>query len=314
MKIIPKVVLLFLLVAALPSGDALAHDGEPHPGSDVWSAWNLSPTLLLSFAAAAAVYLKGVKDLWDRSGTGIAITRRQVGAFLGGLFALALALLSPLDALAGVSLSWHMVQHLLLILVAAPLLILSNPLFGFLWAAPKGPLKALGRWWNRRSGLKQALRLLFHPLSVWVLYAVALWVWHAPAFYQAALRNETVHVLEHLSFLLAALIFWWTVLPGRRPGHFAGYATSVFLLFTTALQGGLLGALLAFSGEVWYPVYQETGFLASITPLEDQNLAGLVMWVPSSLVYLAFALALLARLLNLDEAGEAGRIPDGSTL
>lgn len=292
------------LIFAFPVGSALAHGGEPHDGGDAWGSWNLSPTLLLGFLAGGGLYIRGVRAVWRSSGAGAPVTRRQAGFFLGGLLALAVALISPVDALGEEALSWHMIQHLILTLVAAPLLALGNPLTGYLWAVPKPPLQQAARWWNRRRGLKRALSMVLHPLTIWAVHAGALWIWHAPSFYEAALGDDLVHNLQHISFLITALLFWWTVLPVNSPGHYAGYGPAILLLFTTALQGGLLGALLTFSKMVWYPYYLESHLLTGITPLEDQIIAGLLMWIPPGIIYLAATLALLARLLGSGEKDE----------
>jgi cytochrome c oxidase assembly factor CtaG len=129
----------------------------------------------------------------------------------------------------------------------------------------------------------------------WGLHAAALWAWHAPALFEAAVVHESVHILQHASFFVTALLFWWSLLSGRD-GQRVGLA--VLCLFTTALHGGALGALLAMAGQAWYSVYEATAPLWGLTALEDQQLGGLIMWVPAGLVYLGAALALLASWLG----------------
>jgi cytochrome c oxidase assembly factor CtaG len=129
----------------------------------------------------------------------------------------------------------------------------------------------------------------------WGLHAAALWAWHAPALFEAAVVHESVHILQHASFFVTALLFWWSLLSGRD-GQRVGLA--VLCLSTTALHGGALGALLAMAGQAWYSVYEATAPLWGLTALEDQQLGGLIMWVPAGLVYLGAALALLASWLG----------------
>lgn len=307
MKIFSSIVFLIILLG-LTAGNALAHDGEPHSEENIWDAWNFSPSLLVSFLAGASLYIMGIGRLWNSSAPGMGVSRRQITLFFAGLLALAVALISPLDALAGISFSWHMVQHLLLVLIAVPLIILGDPILAFLWVFPKPGLRRAGRWWNRRTGMRRALKFFSHPLVIVVLYTVILWIWHAPVLYQAALRVEWIHNLEHLSFLTTALLFWWLMLPRPGAAPSLGYGPAVLILFVTMLLGGLLGAFLTFSSEVWYPIYQKTSLLGASTALEDQALAGLLMWIPPSLVHLGFALSFLAKLLNSKEEYRGQRL------
>jgi cytochrome c oxidase assembly factor CtaG len=185
--------------------------------------------------------------------------------------------------------SAHMTQHEVLMLVAAPLLVLSRPIVLFLWAFPVQ--------WSRRIGnvakigwVSSAWRFLTIPLIAWLVHAIALWVWHAPVLFDAVQQNEWVHTLQHLSFLGSALLFWWALIHG--PQGAMGYGAAVLYLFTTSIHSGVLGALLAVAGSAWYPSY--AGLTASwgLTPLEDQQLGGLIMWIPAGLVYLVAGLAL----------------------
>jgi cytochrome c oxidase assembly factor CtaG len=130
----------------------------------------------------------------------------------------------------------------------------------------------------------------------WTLHAVAIWLWHAPKLYQATLSSETMHTVQHVSFLGTALLFWWALLHGV-PSRLARPATVIYL-FTTAVHTSLLGALLTFAPRLWYPLYDATTAPWGLTPLEDQQLAGVIMWVPAGLSYLIAALALAATWLR----------------
>ena len=217
-------------------------------------------------AASALLYALGLRRLWGKAGAGRGITLANAACFAAGWAVLAAALLSPLHH-AAERLVWaHMVQHELLMVVAAPLIVLGRPLEAFGWVVPF-----------------RVPRLLSDPTFAWGLHAVALWAWHAPFLFEAAVRNPWVHLVQHTSFFLPAVIFWWTVLaPGARA------LPAVMSLLTTMMHTGALGALMTFSRAPWY-----AGF-----GLEDQQLAGLVMWVPAGLAYPLAALFLLSRALR----------------
>lgn len=285
---------LFLHLTAIP---VWAHPGAPLAPHDLWQAWNWDLFLIASLALATWRYGAGLTDLWRRAGRGLSVTYWQAGAFYAGLFALVVALISPLDALSGALFSAHMVQHLLLIVVAAPLLAYGCPPAALWWALPRRTRQPLARFWRQQPGLRAIGHFLTRPLVVWLLHAIALWVWHAPALYQAAVLNPWIHHLEHASFFGTAWLFWGMLMPAGRHAR-TRYGIGVLMVFTTALYSGLLGALLTFSTTLWYPVYFLTTAAWGITPLEDQQLAGLIMWVPANFVYLAAVLLLLGKWLG----------------
>jgi putative membrane protein len=188
-----------------------------------------------------------------------------------------------------------MVQHVLLTAVAAPLLVLSAPLTAGLWALPPAARRAAGGA-AHAPGMRRGWRYLTLPLSAWVFYAASLWLWHMPRFYEAAAGDELLHVLEHLCFLGSALVLWWAALLSARNSAL-GVGAGIFLLFTTACQDGLLGALLVFAPRPLYGFYAEAAQLLGRDPLADQQFAGVVMWIFGGTIYLSAALALAWRLL-----------------
>jgi putative membrane protein len=290
------VTFLYFALRLLPL--AFFHGGKPHHPRDLLTTWGLEPFVLLSLALSAWAYWRGVRRLWREAETGRGIRRWEAWAYAGGWFALFVALVSPLHPLGRVLFSAHMTQHEVLMLVAAPLVVLGRPLIPFLWAMPLEWARTVGAW-GRAAWLQKVWRALTNPLAAWAIHAVALWVWHVPALFQATIDHELVHTAQHLSFFLSALLFWWAIIHGRR--GLKGYGAAVLYLFTTSVHSGALGALITFASSVWYPAYLKTTESWGLTPLEDQQLGGLIMWVPAGLVYLVAGLALFAGWLRESE-------------
>jgi putative membrane protein len=180
--------------------------------------------------------------------------------------------------------SAHMTQHLILILIAAPLLVASDFPMAFFWAMPRSWAHRFGRAIHRSEILKQVWRAISNPVSAWFLSTIALWIWHAPKLYQAALENEAIHAVEHLTFLVTAMLFWWVLFKHSHQKH-VHYGMAILYLFFTAIQSSILSALMTFSSQPWYPYYNDLVKPWGLTPLQDQQLAGLIMWLPGGAVY-----------------------------
>lgn len=267
----------------------LAHQQQAPRPHDVWTAWNSDPLVVLGVAVAVALFLRGRHRIGPRR-------RGQHAVGAAGIGALAFALLSPLDALGSALASAHMLQHILLILVAAPLLLAG----GALSTMAQGLSSSVRRVAQRAAGSSAAtsvLRALRRPGAAWLLHVGALWLWHSAALYEAALRSHWLHGLEHVSFFGTALLFWSVVLR-RQPGPDAFPGVALVLVFTMTLQSVLLSALLTFSPTPWYPSYGQRAAPWGLDPLVDQQLAGVMMWVPGGLVYLGIALVLLTSALR----------------
>jgi len=278
----------------------LAHGGEPHDLHDLWRSWAFDePVVIAGLLITAWVYTRGVRRLWRASRTGGGIRRWEAACFAGGWLALVVALVSPLHPWGRVLFSAHMTQHEVLMLVAAPLLVLGKPLVATLKAMPARWAHGLAEASNAPAW-KAFWGTVTNALAAWLIHGVVLWVWHLPSLFQATLDNEFVHALQHLSFLLSALLFWWAILQGRQ--HALNYGLAVLYLFTTAVHSGLLGALLTFARTVWYPAYAGKTASWGLTPLEDQQLGGLIMWVPACALYIVAGLALFAAWLRESEA------------
>jgi alcohol dehydrogenase (cytochrome c) len=244
----------------------------------------------------AALYAIGAFRL-RRVGGARALSASRIAAYGTGWLALAAAL-SP--AMAAWSRGWfsaHMVQHELLMVVAAPLIAVSAPLAVTLWALPKRIRHGLGAA-LRTPGARRGWRLFTAPAVVFLLHGLALWVWHVPRLYEGALGSETMHAAEHVSFFGTAALFWWTLAHGRY-GR-AGYGPAALYVFATTVHSGLLGALFTVAPRVLYGWYG-AGHAQGLSALEDQQLAGLLMWVPAGLFLVAGGLAFFAAWIRESE-------------
>jgi putative membrane protein len=279
----------------------IAHAGQPPAPHDLWGAWNLDPVLVAGLVLAVWAYRRG-----QPGGPRRDVDAWRARCFTGATLALGVALISPLDALSTALASAHMVQHMLLVLVAAPLLALSAPWSTLLRGSPLGVRRAAGRW-RRRLGLRRAsLRALRHPVTVWLLPVGTLWFWHAAVPYDAALHNQLLHVLEHASFLVTALLFWRVVIGTRSPERVPN-GLGVLLVFAMAMQSVLLSVLLTFARAPWYAGYATTTTPWGLAPLADQQLAGVIMWIPAGLVYLVAALTLMVAWIHAAEREDLAR-------
>jgi putative membrane protein len=275
------------------------HEGKPHNWHALARAWSFEPFVVIALVLCAALFAAGFYRLSREAPQRKTIKACDALSFAGGWLALFVALVSPLHAWGSVLFSAHMTQHEILMLLAAPMLVISRPLVPFMWAFPVE--------WSRRIGnagkvaaVHRTWRMLTIPIVAWVVHAIALWTWHIPFLFEAVLHNEWVHTAQHLSFFLSALMFWWALIHG--PQGVMGYGAAVLYMFTTSIHSGVLGALITFAGSAWYPSY--AGLTASwgMTALEDQQLGGLIMWIPAGLVYLVAGLALFAGWMRESEA------------
>ena len=256
----------------------------------VWSEpWSWEPAIVLPLVTMLGVYAVGA----FRRGNMYALRRRHLSFFAGWL-ALFLALTSPIHELGEQLFSAHMLQHEILILLSAPLISAAHPGATCLWAFAPRHRSGLGGWVHRIEKT-QAVRFFTKPLSAWLLEAIALWIWHVPFLYQATLRSDWIHAAQHLSFFLTAVLFWSALYGVGR--SVMGYGAATIYVFGTAVHCSALGALLTFSTVLWYPVYATTTARWGLTPLEDQQLGGVLMWVPSAVVFIAIGLTLFAKWL-----------------
>jgi putative membrane protein len=250
--------------------------------------WKPDPFAAATLALSASWYLAGLWRMHRRRAT---VPRIEIVAFVIGWLTLVIALLSPMATLSEWLFSVHMTQHELLMLVAAPLIAIGRPLVPMLFALPESVR-------TRAGTAAPVIRLASSPLAVTILHAVALWIWHLPVLYEAAVVDDRIHLVQHVCFAGTAALFWWGLIRGRY-GRL-GYGAALLYIFATALHSGGLGALLAFSNTPWYSIYVERSAGIADAAI-DQQLGGIIMWVPSGIILMLFALAMFAAWLGEGE-------------
>jgi putative membrane protein len=260
-------------------------------------------------AVTGALYARGARALLRRRRQRIVIIR--AAAFAIGWATLVLALLSPLAAVSEWLFSAHMTQHTLLMLVASPLIVAGQPVATVMAAlGRRGPGVSI-------AGMRPVWRALTAPATSFLVLLGALWIWHAPSWHEAALHSSAIHAAQHLSFMAAASAFWWGLVHGRYGRH--GYGAAVVFVFLTAIHSSVLGALLTVASRVQYPTYAVRGLARHVDAQADQQLAGLIMWVPSGVIFIVVGIALFAawmgeaerhaRLGSVDDAARLGGGP-----
>lgn len=256
--------------------------------------WTLDPVLIVPLGLVLLIYAVG----WVRLARRAAVPP-QPYIFLSGWAVLTLALVSPLHEAGEKSFTLHMIEHELIMLVASLLLAASGAGGVLAWGLPRPLRLALGGGW--KSPLQRAWKRLTEPVTATVIQGIVMWAWHAPALFDRALESFGWHVAQHACFFVSSLLFWWAMLHPR--GDRAGCGLSAACLFITSLIGGALGALMSFSASPWYAQYAAMGMSGiGLDPVTDQQLAGLIMWIPGGMVHGVAALICFYRWLK--SAGE----------
>lgn len=278
---------------------ALPASAQAHARGDAPHWWTLDPWILLPLLVFGMLYIAGVIHLRGKAYAAFPARMPAIASAVLGVVALFFSLIWPLDAFSESSFAAHMAQHMILIAVAAPLLALARvsiPITSTIASASPvvAAWLALPRRW---------LRLCLTPSVAFFINGAVIWVWHAPLLFELALHSEAIHRLEHVSFLVAGY-WYWSVLLREDKVNGEGYGAAALWSLSTLMHTGLLGALITFAPRPLYPTYIETqGGIAAA--LEDQQLAGLLMWVPMAVPYLIGGLAFAGVWLrNVDKQKE----------
>lgn len=264
----------------------------------LWTNWQIAPTVLIGVFALAAGYILAVGPLNERRPDAAArpVARRQRLSFLAGCAALLVALGPPLEDWAGLLVSGHMVQHLILLFVVPPLL---------LYGTPAWLLEPLLRWpLIARTGY-----LLTRPLVAFVLSSAVVILWHLPTLYEASLRSEPVHVVQHQLFLVTSLLVWWPLLGSLPAWPRAAPLAQILLLVALTFPGGVVGSFLTLGKPGFYPTYTTVPRMWGIDLATDQQVAGLTMWVGGSVIYLLLVTVVFFRWATGEEAKDREPAP-----
>lgn len=277
----------------LPTELVLAHTvGSPHEPL----GWPFDPVVLMPMAITALAYVLGLARLRHRTTHQGSLPTWRILVFVLGWLGLALVLLSPLDILADISFAAHMAQHVVLVVIAPPLLILGRPIAPFMSALPSAWRRPFGQ--RLLTGLPRRLWRTFTKMPIAAsIHGMAVWFWHLPFAYEAALASNAIHNAEHFSLFGGALLFWWSVIYSGRQGPLR-YGSGVVGLFLTAMHMKLLGILIILAPVPLYPTYATGTSPWGLSALEDQQLAGLIMLLPCGAAYLVVGLVLMGTWLS----------------
>ena len=274
------------VIGRLVEGSTAAHEGLTH-GESVWGAWHLDLLVMVPLLVLVGLYLRGLERWQDRS-------REhpwwRTASYLSGVAILAVAVQSPLDALAEHHFSMHMIQHEVLMMFAAPLVLLGAPTTPLLRGLPRGVRRRLVRPVASSRAWYLAYRFVTHPVVVFVLFTGTLWAWHlVPGWYDAALEHEWLHSMQHLSFWAIGVLVFWNVIDPKPLRSRLSYIWRMALLIAVSTPKSFLGAFLLFAEEPLYDFYLRVEPVLSVEPLDDQQLGALIMWVPSQMMFLLAA-------------------------
>lgn len=263
-------------------------------------SWGWRADVILVLLLAGTLYIRGWRQL--RQKQHLLANGWRLVSYLAGLAAVCLALLSPIDVLSQQLFLFHMIQHLLLMMIAPPLLWLAEPFPVGVWGMPASVRPLIVHAFNKNSRFRAGLQRLTAPGIIWLLLITVLWGWHDPQAYNAALRVDWLHDLEHLSFFGVAWLYWWQLtgaapILGRRPSTLA----RVIYAIGGVPPNMIAGIFIAFSESIIYTHYLSVPRLFGISVLYDQQLGGLLMWIPGSMMYIIAALVLIFRRLQREE-------------
>ncbi|MDB5484990.1 MAG: hypothetical protein JWR29_894 [Tardiphaga sp.] len=273
-----------LLAMWLGLGEASAHGLNDDTGGPEWT---FDPWVVTPLAVFGLLYAIGIVKLSRQSGRGRTKFAGRVALGLTGGATLAAALMSPLHWLGEHIFTFHMIEHEIVMAVSAPLLVAARPLATVMWGLPHHARRLVGTGLAART-MRMAWEWLTRGTSASILHAVAIWGWHVPGLFDAAVTDVALHRQQHFSFFITAVLFWWSVLWRSSRGAAAWY------IFVTMMHTGILGALMALAPRVLYTAQTQAARSWGLTPLEDQQLAGIVMWIPAGTIYAGAALTMAA--------------------
>ena len=263
------------------------------------SQWSFSFFVLISLGAVLVVYFWGTRRLSLRS------NRKSSGkikkwAFGGSLAALLVALISPVDVYSNDLFFVHMIQHLLLVMVAAPLIRIASPMAEYLWGLPEAIRGPIGNMLAKKGLIRVFLYGVTTPLVAWILFAIVMWVWHVPEIYDMALKSKGLHNFEHITMFFVGIVFWWPVLGSPVLFRQLAFPLRFLYLFLALMQNVILAAILTYTDTAIYRFYVDSPLHWGISSTTDQQLGGVIMWIIGSMMFAGVTIVLLYMWLERD--------------
>ncbi len=259
--------------------------------------WNFAPSILMMLISQAALYGYLITIARKDGHWGSEVRVSHAIYFMLGLILIFVALVTPIDSLSNEALfSAHMVQHILLMLLASACLLLGTP--GY-WI----------RYLYDLPVLKKGLPLVTHPLVTLISFNAVMWIWHIPTLYEGALRNPNIHILEHMMFLIFGVLMWLPIIHDVPPLHVLSYPARMAYLFACMISSSILGAIFTFAPTIAFPFYGNAPLAFGLSPMTDQQLAGLIMWVPGSGIFFVAILIVFAAWLNAEDRKAKAQFP-----
>ncbi len=260
------------------------------------AAWQVPWWTCGLLIATTALYVRGFARVHRQMPA--RFTRRRLGCYLSGMAALAIALVSPIEALDDKLLTTHMVQHLVMLLIAPPLLLLGAPQIPLVRAIPASIAKRTIGVIAKSRTCKDCIAILTHPMAAFLLFSIAMLGWHLPGPFQMALRSSGWHAVEHGCFIVGGTLFWYPIVrPWPMTERWSRWALVPYLLIADA-ENSVLAAFMVFSGRVLYPYYERSPCIGGMAAITDQIVAGAIMWVPGSILFLVPAIVTVKRALE----------------
>ena len=272
-----------------------------HQGSlSFWNLWTFDLLVITGLFILFGLYTRG---LWlSRGRSGNLFPWWRTSLFYIGWLALLAGAISPIDGLSGDLFLMHMIQHLLLMMIGPPLILLGAPVVPVLRGLPDVVRYNFAIPLLQMRKIRKVLSFLIAPLVAWLFFVFTLWIWHIPSVYNNATQNEPLHLLQHFMFISAAGFFWWTVIDPIPLRSRLASALRLLYLFLATIQNVVLGAIITLSPDVLYTYYETVPRTWGISTADDQTIAGVIMWIPGTMMYFTAMAVIFLVLLKKDDA------------
>ena len=265
-----------------------------------WNLWTFDVVSVLGLSVLVALYSRGLWLSKGRSGKLFPWWRPTF--FYTGWLALLVGAISPIDGLSGDLFLMHMIQHMLLMMIGPPLMLLGAPIVPVLRGLPNVVRYNFAIPLLQMRRVHKGLSILTSPLVAWLFFVFTLWIWHIPSVYNNASQNEGLHVIQHIMFISASGFFWWAVIDPVPLRPRLAYGLRLLYLFLATIQSTVLAGIITLSPEVLYTYYENMPRTWGVSMADDQTIAGLIMWIPGAMIYFTALATIFIVLLNKEDA------------